>query len=79
MNTVKDFLGNDITAGCKIVYACRRGSDMHLKLMSVTSIDGNRVRGFGSDGRRTFITNVENAVVVIKAPVLHPTDGQYTD
>ena len=66
---LKDFVGNDITAGCKIAYACRRGSDMHLKLMSVTSIDGNRVRGFGSDGRRTYITNTENAVVVAKARI----------
>jgi hypothetical protein len=61
---MKDFLGNDITAGCKIVYPCRRGSDMWLSTMTVTSTEDGRIRGYSPTGYRVCVKNIQNVIVV---------------
>lgn len=59
-----DFVGNPITAGCKIVYPARRGSSMWLNLLTVTQIDEQGIKGYNKLGRRITLTNLEFIVVV---------------
>jgi hypothetical protein len=66
---VLDFVGKQITPGCRIAYPMRRGSKMWLSSMTVTGIveePGGTVTivGYASDGRRTHTKNVQTCVVL---------------
>lgn len=61
---VLDFVGNEITAGCTIVYPNRHGSGMWLERMAVTAVEPGKITGFKPNGRRTSVTKLANVVVV---------------
>jgi len=64
---VRDFVGNEITPGCTVVYACRRGSSLWMERMVVTQVESDKLTGHKPCGRRTSITKLTN-VVVVKPP-----------
>ena len=63
---MRDFLGEEIKAGCMIVYPVRRGSAMWLEKLHVQQVvDGTepRLSGFNESGRRINVTNIKNVIV----------------
>jgi hypothetical protein len=74
---IKDFLGNEITVGCHVVYPVRRGSSMWLNRIKVTQVTPTQVTGYNPDKRLTHIKNLKN-VVVVTLPDGIPTDQEAT-
>ena len=68
---VTDHVGREIKAGCSILYPVRRGSEMKLKQLTVQQVvPGDEQRsaylsGFNTDGRRVYVHNLNNAVVIV--------------
>ena len=65
---LKDFLGNEIKAGCRIAYPCRQGARMWLSTLTVTAVGADRVTGYSATGRRVYVKNVQNVIVIPKEP-----------
>lgn len=71
--TVIDCVGREIKPGCSIVYPVRRGSEMKLKRMRVQQVTP-KISGFNTDGRRVYVQNFENVVVIVPLGVQYETD-----
>lgn len=63
---IKDIVGNEVKAGSKIAYPCRKGSNMWLQILDVTQVDEHAaqpaVKGYSAKGRPIRITNLDNLV-----------------
>ena len=66
MCRINDFLGRRIKPGDTIAYPVRRGSDMWMTTIKVTSLDHAPVRivGLNSMGRQITLKNAERVVRV---------------
>jgi hypothetical protein len=74
---VKDIVGRDIVVGEDIAYPVRRGSNLWMSRMNVTSIEtlGNnkfKIVGLNPEGRRTSVTSIGNVVSLGK---VRPVDA----
>jgi hypothetical protein len=61
---ILDFVGNQITPGCTVVYPVRRGSSMWLNRLVVTAARSEGLTGHNPEGRTIHVKNVKNVVVV---------------
>ena len=62
---VTDCVGREIKPGCSILYPVRRRSEMNLKRMKVQQVIPDNVSGFNTDGRRVYVHNLQNTVVIV--------------
>ena len=64
---MKDFVGREIKAGDTVVYPVYCGSKLSMRRMTVMSTDNGKIGGLNPEGRRVYVSNLSN-IVVVKPP-----------